>query len=300
MRTSIVVVALLVPLAAARAQNKEPDWSKIELTAVKVAGQIYEIDSAPGSKGSGGNVGVSVGPDGVVLIDDKFAPLAPKIEAAVKKISDKAIRFIINTHFHRDHTGGNAPLGGTATIIAQENTRKRLMEGSGDKDPPAPAVALPVITFEDKLTVHLNGEDIRAIHFPSGHTDTDVVIFFTKSNVVHMGDQYFNGTYPFIDLEGGGSVHGYIANIEKVVGQISADAKVIPGHGPLSNVAELKAFLAMLKETTGVVEAGLKAGKTADQLKKDKVLAKYDAWGKGFIKTDDWIDTIAKDAAAKK
>ena len=293
MRTPIVVVALLVPLAA-RAQNKEPDWSKIELAAVKVAGNIYEIDSAPGSKGSGGNIGVSVGPDSVVIIDDKFAPLAPKIEAAVKKISDKPVRFVINTHFHRDHTGGNAYLAKDATVIAQENTRKRLMEGSGEKEP-APPAAWPVITFEDKLTVHLNGEDIRAIHFPSGHTDTDVVVFFGKSNVVRMGDQFFNGTYPFIDLEGGGSVHGYIANIEKVVAQVPADAKVIPGHGPLSNVAELKAFLAMLKETTGIVEAGLKAGKTADQLKKDKVLAKYEQWGKGFIKTDDWIDTIAKD-----
>jgi cyclase len=290
----VAAAAFLLPLAA-RAQ-KEPDWSKIELVATRVAGQIYVIESAPGSKGSGGNLGASVGPDGIVLIDDKFAPLAPKIQAALKTVTDKPVRFIINTHFHRDHAGGNAAFGKDATIIAHENTRKRLMEGSGDKDPPAPPVALPIITFEDKLSVHLNGEEIRAIHFPSGHTDTDVVVFFTKSNVVHMGDHYWNGIFPFIDLEGGGSVHGFVANVEKVVGQIPADAKVICGHGPaVTSVAELKAFLAMLKETTGIVEAGLKAGKTADQLKKDKVLAKYDSWGKGFIKTDDWIDTIAKD-----
>src|SRR5262249_35066653 len=161
--------------------------------------------------------------------------------------------------FHRDHTGGNAMFGGGTTIIAHENTRRRLMEG-GPKDPPQPPVALPVITFEDKLSVHLDGEDTRASRVPSGATDTDEGVFFTQSHVVHMGAHYFSGTFPVVDLEGGGSVHGFTANVEKVVSELPADAKVIPGHGKLSNVAELKQFLAMLKETTGIVEAGLKAG----------------------------------------
>ena len=185
--------------------------------------------------------------------------------------------------------------GQKSTIIAHENTRKRLAAGGGKDQPPTPAVALPVITFEDKVSVHLNGEEIRAIHFPSGHTDTDVVIFFTKSNVVHMGDDFFNGMFPFIDTEDGGSVKGLIANLEKLLQQIPANARIIPGHGPIATTKELRAFLAMLKDTSGIVEAGIKAQKTADQLKQAKVFAKYDAWAKGFFKADDFIDLLYKD-----
>lgn len=281
-----------VPLTAS-AQDKQ-DFSKVQVKATKVAGQVYVIEDVT-AEFSGGNVGVSVGPDGIVLIDDKFAPLAPKIEAALKTISDKPVRFIINTHFHGDHTDGNAAFGQKSTIIAHENTRKRLLAGSGKDQPPAPAVALPVITFEDKLSVHLNGEDIRAIHFPSGHTDTDVVIFFTQSNVVHMGDDFFNGIFPFIDTDGGGSVKGLIANVQKLLEQIPADAKIIPGHGKVATPKELREFLAMLKDTSGIVEAGIKAHKTADQLKKEKALARYDAWAKGFFKAEDFIDMLYKD-----
>jgi glyoxylase-like metal-dependent hydrolase (beta-lactamase superfamily II) len=230
-----------------------------------------------------------------VLVDDKFAPLAPKIETALKTISDKPVRFIVNTHFHGDHTDGNAAFGQKSTIIAHANTRKRMLAGAGKDQAPAPAVALPVITFEDKLSVHLNGEDIRAIHFPSGHTDTDVVIFFTKSNVVHMGDDFFNGIFPFIDTDGGGSVKGLIANLGKLLEQIPADAKIIPGHGKVATAKEMREFMTMLKETSGIVEAGIKAKKTAEQLKKDKALAKYESWAKGFFKTDDFIDLLYKD-----
>jgi glyoxylase-like metal-dependent hydrolase (beta-lactamase superfamily II) len=293
MRTSVLALMLAVPLAAA-AQDK-PDFSKVQVKATKVAGQVYVIEDVT-PEFSGGNVGASVGPDGVVLIDDKFAPLAPKIEAALRTISDKPIRFIVNTHFHGDHTDGNAAFGQKSTIIAHENTRKRLLAGSPDRDrSPAPAAALPVITFEDKVSVHLNGEDIRAIHFPNGHTDTDVIIFFTKSNVVHMGDDFFNGIYPFIDTEAGGSVKGMIANVTKLLEQIPADAKIIPGHGKVATVKELREYLAMLKGTSAIVEAGIKAGKTADQLKKEKALARYDAWGKGFFKPEEFIDQLYKD-----
>jgi glyoxylase-like metal-dependent hydrolase (beta-lactamase superfamily II) len=158
----------------------------------------------------------------------------------------------------------------------------------------APAHALPVVTFDKQVSVHLNGEEVRGLHFPAGHTDGDTVVYFTRSNVVHMGDDYFNGMFPFVDLEGGGSVKGYVAAIEKVLQDLPADARIIPGHGPLASKADLQGYLAMLKETTGIVEKGLQQGKTAEQLKKDKVLAAYDAkWGAGFIKTDNWIDTIA-------
>jgi glyoxylase-like metal-dependent hydrolase (beta-lactamase superfamily II) len=285
---------LLVILPRVAPAQPKMDFAKIQIKATKVAGQIYVIEDVT-PEFSGGNIGVSVGPDGIVLIDDKFAPLAPKIEAALRTISDKPVRFIINTHYHGDHTDGNAAWGQKATIIAHENTRKRMAAGQGPDNPPAPAVALPIITFEHKLTVHLNGEDIRAIHFPSAHTDTDLVIFFTKSNVVHMGDEFFNGIYPFIDTDGGGSVKGLIANIEKLLGEIPADAKIIPGHGKVASAKELREFMTMLKETSGIIEAGIKAGKTADQLKKEKALAKHERWAKGFFKADEFIDLLYKD-----
>ena len=293
MRTCALAVLLVLLSRTASAQDKQ-DFSKVQVKATKVAGQVYMIEDAT-AEFSGGNIGVSVGPDGIVLIDDKFAPLAPKIEAALRTISDKPVRFIVNTHFHGDHTDGNAAFGQKSTIIAHDNTRKRLLAGSGKDQPPTPAAALPVITFEDKIAVHLNGEDIRAIHFPGGHTDTDVVIFFTRSNVVHMGDDFFNGIFPFIDTDGGGSVKGLIANLTKLLQQIPADAKIIPGHGKVATTKELREFLTMLKETSGIVEAGIKAHKTADQLKNAKALARYDSWAKGFFKADEFIDLLYKD-----
>jgi cyclase len=296
MRTGALIafLAVLVCLPLAASADDKQDFTKVQIKATKVAGQVYVIEDAS-AEFSGGNIGVSVGPDGIVLIDDKFAPLAPKIEAALRTISDKPVRFILNTHFHGDHTDGNAVFGAKATVIAHANTRKRMMAGRGKEAPPAPAVALPVITFEDKLAVHLNGEDIRAIHVASGHTDTDVVIFFTQSNVVHLGDDFFNGMFPFIDTEGGGSAKGLIATLDKLIGELPRDAKLIPGHGPVGTISNLRDFVTMLRETTAIVEAGIKAHKTADQLKKDKVLARYDAWAKGFLKADDFIDMLYKD-----
>jgi cyclase len=287
-----VVSLMLIALALPAAGQGKWDFGKIQIKATRVAGQVYVIEDVTPDF-SGGNIGASVGPDGVVLIDDKFAPLAPKIEAALRTISDQPIRFILNTHHHDDHTDGNAAFGHKSTIIAHENTRKRLIAGAGkDQVPPA---ALPVITFDDKLSVHLNGEDIRALHVPSGHTDNDVVIFFPKSNVVHMGDEFSNGIYPFIDTDAGGSVKGMIANLIRLLTEIPADAKIIPGHGKVGTVKDLRAFLAMLQGTTAIVEAGIKAGKTADQLKKAKALAAYEAWAKDHLKADDFIDILYKD-----
>jgi glyoxylase-like metal-dependent hydrolase (beta-lactamase superfamily II) len=292
MRTCVLAVLLICLPRAASAQDR-PDVNKVQIKATKVAGPIYMIEDIT-DEFSGGNIGVSVGPDGIVLIDDKFAALAPKIEAALRTISDQPVRFIINTHVHGDHTDGNAAFGQRSTIIAHENTRKRMIAGRDKDRPPAPAVALPIITFEDKIAVHLNGEDIRAIHFPSGHTDTDVVIFFTKSNVVHLGDDFFSGMFPFIDTESGGSVKGLIANLTRLLDQIPANAKIIPGHGKLATPKELREYLAMLKDTSAIIETGIKAKKTAEQLKAGKAFAKYDAWSK-LIKTDEFIDMLYSD-----
>lgn len=270
----------------------QQDFSKVEIKVTKVAGNVYMLE------GSGGNIGVSVGDDGIVIVDDQFAPLAPKIKTALKGITDKPLRFVINTHFHGDHAGGNVEFGKEATIIAHENVRKRLQHGGtvgGNEVQGAPKEALPVITFNDRATVHLNGEDIRAIHFPNGHTDGDSVIFFPQSNVVHMGDDFVTYGFPFVDVQNGGSVSGMIAGLEKVLAMIPADVRIIPGHGPLSTAADVHKFVDMLKDTRALVGKAAAGGKTADQMKSDHLLAKYEDLGKGFIKTDAWIDLLLAD-----
>lgn len=287
---------LIIAIALASSAFAQQDWSKVEVKATKVAGSVYLIT------GAGGNIGVSVGSDGAVLVDDQFAPLAPKIQAALQSITNQPLRFILNTHYHGDHTGGNEVFGKAAPIVAHENVRKRLAAGSKrgtDAVPPAPAGALPVLTFNDSVTIHLNGEDVRAVHMPHGHTDGDAVIWFTKSNVVHMGDDYFNGFFPFIDIENGGSISGLIDNVAHVVATIPDDAKVIPGHGALSDKAGLQKYLDVLRGTWNAVQKGVAAGKSLEQLKSEKVLAEWDAWGQGFIKTDAFLEMLYGEATKK-
>ncbi len=285
-------------MASRAARGQQEDFSNVQIKATKVAGTVYMLE------GSGGNIGVSVGDDGILIVDDQYAPLVPKIQAALKGITDKPVKFVLNTHWHGDHTGGNEHFGVLAPIIAHTNVRKRLgiesVMRNGQKRPPAPKVALPVITFDDRLTIHLNGEDIRAIHFPSGHTDGDAIIFFTQSNVVHMGDDFFSGRFPFIDLRSGGTVKGYMAAVDKVSSEIPPNAKIIPGHGPLSTLNDLKAFSAMLKEAVAMVESGLRAGKSLEQLKREKVLAKLDKWSWESIKTDNFLEIVYTDITQKK
>jgi cyclase len=291
----------LLFLGVAAAQ--EPDFSKIQSRITKVAGNVYMIDGTGGF--AGGNIGVSVGDDGILIVDDQYAPLAEKIQAALKGVTDKPVRFVLNTHFHGDHTGENQYWGQHATIIAHDNVRTRLATGNPSTDPdkhrdPAPKTALPVITFNNTATVHINGEDIRAVHFPHGHTDGDAVVWFTQSNVVHMGDDFFNGVFPFIDIDNGGSVQGLMKNIEEIIPQLKPDTKIIPGHGPLGNVDDLKTYLAMLKDSYAIVDAGVKQGKSLEQLKKDNVLAKYDSWNWDVFKSNDFLEFIYKDITGGK
>ena len=289
--------ALLFLAASASAQ--QPDFSKVQIKVTKVAGAVYML------QGAGGNIAASVGDDGIVIVDDQFAPLADRIQAALKGITDKPVRFVINTHWHFDHTGGNGYFAKQGTIIAQDHVRERLVTGGrilGTDVKPAARGELPIITFNDRLSVHLNGEDIRAVHFPHGHTDGDSVIFFPKSNVVHMGDDFVTYGFPFIDLESGGSVRGMIAACEKVLETVPADAKIIPGHGSLSTVADLEPYVAMLKDAEARIEKGIREGKSADELKREKVLAGYESWGgEGkFITTDKFIDTLYADLSGRK
>lgn len=281
LRMAAVLCVASLPLTA------QQDFSKVEITATKVAGNIYML------QGAGGNIGVSAGDDGILIVDDQYAPLAPKIKAALAGISDKPVRFVLNTHHHGDHTGGNEIFGETAPIIAHTNVRKRLSSKPDGK--PAMPQSLPVITFDHHLTVHINGEDIRAVHFPNGHTDGDSVIFFTKSNVVHMGDNYFAGLFPFVDIDSGGSVRGLIRNLDKVIAELPADVKVIPGHGPLSTIAELTEYRVMIEDALKIVHQGLEAGRTLEQLQQDKVLDKYAAWAWTFISADRFIATLHRE-----
>jgi glyoxylase-like metal-dependent hydrolase (beta-lactamase superfamily II) len=274
----------------------EQDFSKVEIKATKVAGSVYMLE------GSGGNIGVCAGEDGIVIVDDQFAPLASKIREALKGINDRPLKFVINTHFHGDHTGGNVEFGKEATIIAHENVRKRLQDGGaggGSAAKSAAKEALPIITFNDRTAVHVNGEEIRAIHFPHGHTDGDAVIFFTKANVVHMGDDFVTYGFPFVDTKSGGSVSGLIAGVEKVLGMVPPDAKIIPGHGPVSTTADMRDFVQMMKDTRSLVVNAVKQGKTVQQMKEDKLLAKYSDKNKGFIKAEGWIDVLHADVTAK-
>ena len=287
MRKALLVIFLALPAFA-----QQQDFSKVEIKVSKVAGTVYML------QGAGGNIGVSVGDDGIVIVDDEFAPLAPKIRAALATITSKPIRFILNTHYHGDHTGGNTEFSKDGPIIAHENVRKRLQTGTmtlGRTNPPIAKEGLPVITFNDRATVHLNGEDVRAIHMPHGHTDGDAVIWFTQSNVVHMGDDFFNGMFPFVDLENGGSVRGMATNVEAVVAQIRDDTKVIAGHGPLGDRASLRAFGEMLRASLAAFDAAMKSGKTLDQIKSEKVLAPWEKWGGGFITADRWADTLYRE-----
>ena len=291
MKNIFLPVVLL--LFAVSINGQQQDFSQVQIKATKVAGNVYMLE------GSGGNIGVSVGADGILIVDDQFAPLADKIRAALKGLNQGKLRFILNTHWHGDHTGGNIAFGPEAPIIAHDNVRKRLATEQRSQvfnrtTPASPKEALPVITFDQSLSVHFNGEEIRVIHYPQGHTDGDSVIFFSSSNVVHLGDDFFAGRFPFVDLESGGSVEGLIKNIGEIIGKIPEGAKLIPGHGPISTLEDLKNYHRMLQQTTEIVRQKITAGKTLEQIKSEGLPAEWEPWGTGFIKTDRWVETIYK------
>jgi cyclase len=281
-----VLLALCLGGVSTSAQQ---DFSKVEIKATKVAGSVYMLE------GAGGNIGVSIGADGILIVDDQFAPLADKIRAALKTLGEGKLKFVLNTHWHGDHTGGNAQFSQEASVIAHDNVRKRLASEQkifNEKVPASPKEALPVITFDNSLSVHFNNEEIRAIHFPHGHTDGDSVIFFTGSNVVHMGDDFFPGRFPFVDIENGGDVINLAKNVGEIIERLPNGVKIIPGHGPLSTVEDLKLYHRMLVETIDIVRKQAAAGKTLEQIKVAGLPETWKPWGAGFIKTDQWIELI--------
>jgi len=261
-----------------------PDLKNVKIITRHVAGNIYMLET---TGDVAGNIGASIGPDGILIVDTQFAPLGSKILNALKKISGEKIKFIINSHSHDDHTHGNKILGKSAVICAHKNTRNRLLKN-------APTSSLPVITFDEQLSIHFNGEEIKVVHYPHGHTDSDVVVFFTGSKVVHMGDLFNSGnwSFPIVDLHTGGSIEGFLCNVEKLVQVIPEDVKIIPGHYEIANLKGLKITYDMLKETINIVRSKIEAGLSLKQIKKEGFPAKYDSWGRGYTKADEWIENI--------
>ena len=273
-------ILLLLISTSLQAQGR---FDKVEITTTKLSDHTYMLE------GAGGNIGVSVGDDGVFVIDDQFAPLSEKILAAIKTLSDKPLKFLVNTHFHGDHSGGNENMAKAgATIIAHDNVKKRLEAKQRDGSF-KPKEALPVITFNDKLNITINNESVAVFHVANAHTDGDALLYFTESNVLHTGDTYFNGRYPYIDLGSGGSVNGYIEAAKKGLMLIDEDTKIIPGHGKASNMEEYRGFLKMLETLRDHVQKAIDDGKTEEEVTEDSSITKtYDDldFGTGFINSE--------------
>ena len=287
-----ILCALLASSGPARAADD--DFSKVEIKTTPLGGGVFLLE------GAGGNIVALAGDEGVAIVDDQFAPLAPKIEAALAKVAKGPVRFVVNTHWHGDHTGGNAFFSRSASILAHDNVRKRLLAGAsilGRTIPPAPAAALPVVTFAEGVTLWFAGEEVRVVHLRPAHTDGDSAVFFTKANVVHLGDAFVTYGFPFIDQTSGGTVRGLIAALDELVPRLPKDAKIVPGHGPVSTVEDVRKFTRTLEEIVAAIDKARAAGKTAGQMKQEKLLEPWAAWGKGFLKADDFIDVVLKDPA---
>ena len=289
MKTAISAIALSLSLAAPAVAQQ--DMSKVEIKTQQLAPGVAVLF------GAGGNIGVSYGEDGTVLIDDQFAPLTGKIQKAVADLGATPVKFLINTHWHFDHSGGNENLGKAGAIImAHDNVRVRMTAGAtvaGNAVPPAAKAALPVITYADGLKLHLNGEEVRVIHMSAGHTDGDSIIHWTKSNVIHMGDLFMFGvSFPFVDVGSGGDVRGFVAAADKALAIANDQTKIIPGHGPVATKADLQNHRNMVAGVIAKVEEGIKASKTLDQIKASRPADGYGVKADGFITADRFVETV--------
>lgn len=285
-----LVAALMLTAAPAGAQQ---DFSKVEIKVEKLAPGVAVLF------GAGGNIGLSYGEDGNALVDDQYAPLTDKIVAAVKAIDPDPVKFVINTHWHGDHTGGNEALGKMGSVImAHDNVRKRMSSAQVLKaikleSPASPKVALPVVTFEDGVTLHLNGDTIHVIHVDNAHTDWDSLVHWQKADVLHIGDTFFNRTsFPFVDLDSGGSIDGVIAAVRQGLTIAGPGTRIIPGHGKIASKADMEAYLAMLVDIWNKVAEGVHAGRTREQIIAAKPAAACTMPDDAFIKADVFVGTI--------
>ncbi len=282
-----VFFAFVALVGARTAIGQDMESAVIETR--EIAGNVYALF------GPGGNIGVSVGDDGMLIVDDLMAPLTERIRAALSELGEGEVKFLLNTHWHPDHTGANQDWGSSAPIVAHHNVRQRLstqQEVLGMTYGPLPAEGLPVITFADSLSIHFNGEEIRAIHLPGGHTDGDIVVWFTESNVVHMGDLFFNGAFPFIDFGTGGDVLQFTENVSAVLDRIPDNVRIIPGHGPVADNEDLRRFHTMLIETIAIVRGHIEAGKTLEEIQAEETFDDYPGWGDFFITAPQWSEMI--------
>lgn len=287
------LLLLLSVITGTQADTAEDKFSDVVIDTIKVADGIYML------MGMGGNIGVSAGEDGVFMIDDQFAPLTPKIKTAIKEISDKPIRFVLNTHWHSDHTGGNENLGNEGVVIvAHDNVRERMtkdgfIKAFNKKMPASPQVALPVITFNDRVTFYLNKQEIEVAHRSNAHTDGDSIVIFKSANVVHMGDTFFNGLYPFIDASSEGSIKGMIDTANYVLAMVDYRTKIIPGHGPLGDKQALIEYRDMLVTVRDRMRKLIAQGKTIEQIIALKPNADLDeTWGRAFLKPDVFLKIL--------
>ena len=286
---AVIFIAIMSWCAPSFAQ----DFDKAVVKTEMISPNLYVLF------GTGGNIGVSVGEDAVFVIDDQYAQMAPKIAAAIKQITDKPVNFVMNTHWHGDHTGGNEAMGTAgAIIVAHDNVRRRM---SSDqlitlldwKVPPSPKIALPLVTFAKDVTFHINGDEVFVFHVANAHTDGDAIVHFKTANLIHMGDTFFNGLYPFIDMSSGGNPDGVIAVANRVLELADDNTKIIPGHGPVATKAELKALRDMLVTVTMRVKAMSKKGKSMKEIIAAKPTAEFDEkWGKGFLPPERFVASL--------
>lgn len=264
------------------AYSQSSDYrDKISIQSSPAGGNVHLLYCVEGF--GGGNVAASIGEDGILLVDNVYSWMSPKLEAALKSLSAKPVRIILNTHFHRDHIESNTVWKKSSVIIAHKNVSRQLLKKS--KEPTFNAEIVPAISFTDSLLINFNGEEIHIVHFPNCHTDGDAMIYFTRSKVVHLGDMFFFGMFPAVYTEGGGDILQLIRTLEKITTQLPADVKVIPGHGQLASLRDLS--VEMLKKTTDIVASGIRQGKSLQQMKEEKVLAAYEALGTGGAQTTD-------------
>ena len=275
----------------------QTDFEKIQIETIKITDSIYML------KGAGGNIGAFICADGVLLIDTQYAPLYEKIKNVLKQLGSDNIKYVINTHWHSDHTSGNINFAKDAPVISHKNVRETMLHPKpimGRDIQPAEGAMLPSITFDSEMTIYINGESADLIYMPPGHTSGDSVVYFPKADVWHVGDLFFNGGYPFIDLPNGGNVIDYAADVKSLLDRMDDNVRIIPGHGALATKKDFQNFYNVLAGTTEYIRTKMKEGKSLEEIQNEDLPDEWSSWGRGFMKNKNWIELVYRSIEAKK